>query len=234
MTRDGTTAAQAERQEAFESRYEAGPAVVVVMALELAIALTSKEMGWSLWVFPWWSWLIGIIPEGLLLLALVNDRMRHLLEARGYRRSVALALFGVVTLANLVLLLGLLGSLISGHERSGGELLVKGGIVWATNTITFGLWFWALDGGGPARRLEQNAPRPDFQFPQLADPQVGGDGWYPRLFDYMYVSFTNGIAFSPTDTLPLSQAAKALMLSESAISAVTVLLVAARAVNIFK
>jgi len=60
------------------------------------------------------------------------------------------------------------------------------------------------------------------------------DSWRPELFDYMYVSFTNSIAFSPTDAMPLSRWAKALMLSESAISAVTILLVAARAVNIFK
>ena len=54
------------------------------------------------------------------------------------------------------------------------------------------------------------------------------------LFDYIYVSFTNSIAFSPTDTMPLTRRAKALMLAESAVSAVAVLLVAARAVNIFK
>jgi len=59
-------------------------------------------------------------------------------------------------------------------------------------------------------------------------------GWYPRLFDYIYVSFTNSIAFSPTDSMPLTVRAKMLMLSESAVSALTILLVAARAVNIFK
>jgi hypothetical protein len=56
--------------------------------------------------------------------------------------------------------------------------------------------------------------------------------WRPALFDYMYVSFTNSIAFSPTDAMPLSRRVKFLMLCESTISAITVLLVAARAVNI--
>ena len=55
-----------------------------------------------------------------------------------------------------------------------------------------------------------------------------------RDFDYIYVSFTNSIAFSPTDAMPLTRRAKLLMLTESAISAITILLVAARAVNIFK
>jgi uncharacterized membrane protein len=59
-------------------------------------------------------------------------------------------------------------------------------------------------------------------------------GWYPRLFDYVYVSFTNSVAFSPTDTMPLTRRAKLLMLIESSVSALTILLVLARAVNILR
>jgi hypothetical protein len=57
-------------------------------------------------------------------------------------------------------------------------------------------------------------------------------GWYPRLVDYLYVSVTNSIAFSPTDTMPLTRRIKLAMLTEASVSAITVLLVAARAVNI--
>ena len=221
------------REDEFESRWEAAPAVIAVILLQVAIALVSLMEHWSLWVVPWWVWLIGVGPETVLLVPLMNDRLRHRLERSGHRRLWALALFGVMTLANALLLVAVLASLISGHERSGGQLLVKAGIVWSTNTITFGLWFWALDSGGPIRRLEADPPPPDFLFPQLGIPPVGEPGWYPQLFDYLYVSFTNAIAFSPTDTLPLSRSAKFLMLLESSISALTVLLVGARAVNIF-
>jgi uncharacterized membrane protein len=65
--------------------------------------------------------------------------------------------------------------------------------------------------------------------PQLAEPR-----WHPRLFDYMYVSFTNAVAFSPTDSMPLTRDAKRLMAAESVLSGVTILLVAARAVNILR
>ena len=106
--------------------------------------------------------------------------------------------------------------------------------VWSTNVITYGLWYWAFDRGGPVRRLQPNPPSPDFQFPQMENPELAAPGWQPELLDYIYVSFTNSIAFSPTDAMPLSRRAKLAMLSESAISALTVLLVAARAVNIFK
>ena len=89
------------------------------------------------------------------------------------------------------------------------------------------------DRGGPVRRLESRPPLPDFQFPQMGSTELAPH-WHPLIFDYIYVSFTNSIAFSPTDVLPLTRRAKALMLSESTVSAVTILLVAARAVNILK
>jgi hypothetical protein len=68
----------------------------------------------------------------------------------------------------------------------------------------------------------------------MENPELAAPGWQPHFIDYMYVSFTNSIAFSPTDAMPLSRWAKLLMLLESAISVLVVLLVAARAVNIFK
>lgn len=107
--------------------------------------------------------------------------------------------------------------------------------VWGTNVVAFGLWFWAFDRGGPARRLDpESQPLPDFQFPQLENPQLAEPGWRPHLHDYLYLSFTNSIAFSPTDAMPLTRWAKLLMLAESAISSLTVLVVAARSVNVFK
>ena len=100
--------------------------------------------------------------------------------------------------------------------------------------IAFGLSFWALDRGGPVERLRSDRLLPDFQFPQDENPELAQPGWQPRLVDYVYVSFTNSIAFSPTDAMPLTRRAKLLMLLESSISATTVLLVAARAINILK
>jgi hypothetical protein len=91
-----------------------------------------------------------------------------------------------------------------------------------------------IDRGGPVRRQEPKPPPPDFQFPQMENPDLAAPGWQPHLVDYVYVAFTNALAFSPTDSMPLSRRAKLLMLFESALSALTILLVAARAVNIFK
>ena len=100
--------------------------------------------------------------------------------------------------------------------------------------IAFGLWYWAFDRGGPVRRREPDPPPPDFQFPQMENPELAAPGWHPRLLDYLYLSFTNSVAFSPTDAMPLTRQAKVLMLLEASASAITVLLVAARAVNILR
>jgi uncharacterized membrane protein len=83
-----------------------------------------------------------------------------------------------------------------------------------------------------ARALATARRKPDFQFPQDENPQFARDDWAPRLWDYFYVSLTNAMAFSPTDAMPLTRPAKSLMAAESTLSAITILLVAARAVNI--
>lgn len=222
------------REEEIESRWEAAPAILVVVGLQVLLAVVSRIEHWKLWVFPWWVWLIPIAPEALLLLPLAFHRPRRRLEQLGHRRTVALALLGVVSFANAILLTAVIASLVRGDEKSGGQLLLKAITVWSTNVIAFGLWYWGFDRGGPIRRLQPKPPPPDFQFPQQENPQLAAPGWHPRLADYIYISFTNSIAFSPTDAMPLSRWAKLLMLVESALSSMTVLLVAARAVNIFK
>jgi uncharacterized membrane protein len=111
---------------------------------------------------------------------------------------------------------------------------LKGATIWGTNMITFGLLFWEFDRGGPARRREPDPPPRDFQFPQDENPTLAEPGWHPRLADYVYLSFTNAVAFSPTDVMPLTRRVKMMMLAEAAVSALTTLLVAARAVNILR
>jgi hypothetical protein len=221
-------------EEEIESRVEATFAVGLVIGLQVTLALVSLAGGWTLIGLPGWVWLIPVVPEAALLLALAWSVPRHRLEQLGKRRTVALALVGVITAANVLALTALIASLLSGQEKSGGELLLKGATIWGTNVVTFGLLFWELDRGGPIRRSGLDPPPRDFQFPQDENPALAEPDWHPRLADYVYVSFTNAIAFSPTDAMPLTRRVKMMMLAESAISATTVLLVAARAVNILR
>jgi hypothetical protein len=221
-------------EEEIESRFEATFGVALVMALQVTLALVSLEGGWKLIGLPGWAWLIPTVPEAALLLPLAWSAPRHRLEQMGQRRTVALGLVGVITAANVLALAALIASLVAAQEKSGAELLLKGATIWSTNVITFGLLFWEVDRGGPIRRLAPDPPPCDFQFPQDENPKLAEPNWRPRLADYVYVSFTNAIAFSPTDAMPLTRRVKMMMLAESAISATTVLLVAARAVNILR
>jgi hypothetical protein len=222
------------REAERESQLEAAPAVALVIGLQVVLALVSRSQSWKLWEFSWWLWLIPVGPELALVALLAWHRPRRQLEQMGIRRTVELTLLAVLGCANAFLVFAVIASLVSGDERSGAQLLLKAVTVWGTNVVTFGLWFWMIDRGGPVRRLEPKPPPPDFQFPQMENPELAAPGWQPHLVDYVYVAFTNALAFSPTDAMPLSRRAKLLMLFESAMSALTILLVAARAVNIFK
>ena len=56
--------------------------------------------------------------------------------------------------------------------------------------------------------------------------------WWPTYVDYLFLGFSTATAFSPTDALPLTPCAKLLMMLESSISLVTIIVVAARSINI--
>jgi hypothetical protein len=223
----------ARHEVEIETRWEAGPAMAIAILLQVALAVSSGTQGWTTWGLSWWIWLLPVVPEALFIVSTLSLPHRALVEM-GIRREVGIVLVALASVTNAFLVLTVIASLVSGHESSGAHLLLKGGTVWLTNVILFGLWFWIFDRGGPANRLEPEPPPPDFQFPQMENPELASPNWRPHFVDYMYVSFTNSIAFSPTDSMPLGRWAKLLMLLEAGVSAMVILLVAARAVNIFK
>jgi hypothetical protein len=112
------------------------------------------------------------------------------------------------------------------------QLLVGAGIVLATNIVTFGLLYWQLDGGGTDGRLVRARSYPDFQFPQTVTQGLGAPNWQPRFPDHLYLAFTNVVAFSPTDTLPLTHRVKGLMAIQSLISLAVLVLVLSKVINI--
>jgi uncharacterized membrane protein len=210
------------------------PFALAAAAVLIALALVANHAGWeALGQSLWWMWLVVAAPylvlAGTLFLGL-NRLVRH-----DHRREIVIGLLTLVWVFNVLGVVVLVASLIahSATRITGAQLLASGGAVWLTNAIAFGLAFWELDCGGPvARALATESRKPDFQFPQDENPQLASQGWTPRLWDYFYLSLTNATAFSPTDAMPQTRTAKALMAAESMLSLVTVLLVAARAVNI--
>jgi len=219
---------------AREARDDAAPFALGAAGILIVLALVSLRANWELLGHQlWWMWLIVAAPYVLLWATLLFG-LGPLLR-RDRRRDIVIGLLGIVWFFNVVGVVVLVVSLVS-HTAvniTGRQLLMSGGVVWFANAIAFGLAYWELDSGGPvARALSEEPRKPDFQFPQDENPQLAREGWAPRLLDYFYVSLTNAMAFSPTDAMPLTRLAKTLMAAESTLSAVTILLVAARAVNI--
>lgn len=149
-------------------------------------------------------------------------------------RLASMLLIASISLANAWSAARLIKGLVLGASLSAESLLGRGGAIYATNIIVFGLWYWELDRGGPAARAQALSPYPDFLFPQQANPELAPEHWRPVFWDYLWLSYTNATAFSPTDVMPLSRWAKCLMFVQSAISLTTVALVVARAVNILR
>lgn len=208
-----------------ESRWPVAVAIAVAIALQ--VALPDHLVLQSRWLLP-------SLELALLIALIVANPVRFNQESRA-QRAASLTLTGLLSLANAwsatLLVLGLV------HGRDGQDaaaLLASGVAIWLTNIIAFGLWYWQFDRGGPAARAHARQLLPDFQFVQMQTPELAPPEWEPEFVDYLYLSFTNATAFSPTDVMPLSRWAKLTMLAQALVSLVTVALVIARAVNILK
>jgi len=202
-------------------------AVAIMVAIGLQVALPDQLVLSSRWLLP------GV--ELVLLIGLiVANPARFDRESRALRAG-SLCLTGLLSVANAGSAVLLVLGLVQGRGGDDpGPLLASGAAIWLTNIIAFGLWYWQFDRGGPAARAHAHQPLPDFLFVQMQNPELAHPEWEPQFVDYLYLSFTNATAFSPTDTMPLSRWAKLTMLVQSAVSLVTVALVIARAVNILK
>jgi hypothetical protein len=199
----------------------------------------------DLTIFPWW--LASVVEVALLAplsvaTAWTHSQMRqaksehHWTRIHHHRRTIrraAVVLTAIITLINFQSLFVVLRALLYGARGATGQsLLIDALNIWFTNVVVFALWFWNIDRGGPAAWSLVKQPVADFMFPQMGPDCPGGAEWTPGFFDYLFVSFTNATAFSPTDTLPLTVRVKVLFMVEASASLLTVGLVAARAVNI--
>lgn len=176
------------------------------------------------------------ILEGALLVGLsVANPVR--IERRGpVIRAASIGLIMLITAANAVSAVLLIRAIVTAQPMTSfaGPLLTSGASIWITNVIAFGLWYWEFDRGGPVVRAEGTARPPDLLFPQMTSPHLASPDWEPYFVDYLYLSFTNATAFSPTDVMPLARWAKLTMAVQSAVSLAVGALVIARAVNILK
>jgi hypothetical protein len=201
----------------------------VVIAI-LAAVVIQHSIPVQYTVVPRWP-LVGM--ELLLLLVLLLINPVRLSRPTTVGKWASLALTAAITIDNTASAVVLAKRILSGEvSNNAAVLLGSGAAIFVTNVIAFGIWYWELDRGGPFARRAGQQPYPDFLFPQMSDPDKAGPDWRPTFVDYLYVSFTNVVAFSPTDTMPLARWAKGMMTIQSLVSMSTIALVIARAVNV--
>ena len=214
------------RRTQGERRWPAGLAVTATAALQLALP-TRLAM-------PPRFLLPGL--EMLLLIGLTAANPGRIDRRDMHLRVAGIVLIGAVSLANIWSAARLVEELVRAKPiaDSAARLMVNGGSIYLTNIIAFALWYWELDRGGPAARTHGVECYPDFLFPQMSSPDLAPPDWEPIFLDYLYVSFTNATAFSPTDVMPLTRSAKVAMALQSTVALATVALVVSRAINILK
>jgi hypothetical protein len=127
--------------------------------------------------------------------------------------------------------------LFSITKRSGNRdaafLLIDAVLVWLMNLMVFTIWYWMLDRGGPDRRGTAQVGRRDWLFPQDQSAVEGWEDWKPGFTDYLYAAFAYSASFGPNDTQMLSQRFKVLSMAQTMLSLTVVVMIAARAINLF-
>jgi uncharacterized membrane protein len=197
----------------------------MLIAIGLQFALPDRFSVGSRYILP--------VIELLLLIALSVTTPKEPVFRSITRRINAVLLIAIAAVANIYSLSQVANALLQGKNSAtdGRQLIIVAINIYLTNIIIVGLWYWEMDGGGPGQRRRTDKHYKDFLFPQDQNEEKYPK-WRPTFVDYLYVSGTNAMAFSPTDTMPLSRRAKVLMFVQATVSLIAIALVAARAVNI--
>jgi hypothetical protein len=181
-------------------------------------------------------WLAPLVLLILLAILIIGDPGR-IDRQKPWLRITTGAMIALLTLANLFAAGRLVGAIITVNKVFASDalaLLGTGAMIWITNVVTFGLWYWDLDRGGAAARAHHPQADPAFVFAEMQHTEYTSAGWMPKFADYLSLSFWTATAFSPTDVSAIKRWAKLMMMTEAAVSLAIGVLVIARAVNILK
>jgi len=230
MTSEGKSArepaiAPAAAANRGEHWWPVATAIIVVAGLHLALPAQYRERP---------RWVLPAVMLALLIVLIVGDPGR-IDRQRTWLRITTSTVIAVITLANLFAAVGLVVDILTNdklYTNNAGGLLATGGVVWITNVIAFGLWYWDLDRGGAAARAHHPQRNPAFVFPEMQHTNYVDPAWVPRFVDYLSLAFWTATAVSPTDVSAIRPWAKLLMMLEAAGSLALAVLVVSRAINI--
>jgi hypothetical protein len=202
-------------------------ALAIVVTAGLHVVLPAKYRANPPWVGP-------AVLLALLAALIIGDPGR-IDRQKTWLRITTSSVIAFITVANLFAAAHLVHDIITSNKlfaNNATGLLATGGVIWATNVIAFGLWYWDLDRGGAAARAHQPYANPAFVFPEMLHTGYTPATWVPEFADYLSLAFWTATAFSPTDVSAIKRWAKLLMMIEAAVSLGIGALVIARAINI--
>jgi hypothetical protein len=202
-------------------------ALAIVVVAFLHVALPAKYRVNPAWVAP-------AVLLALLAALIIGDPGR-IDRQKTWLRIGTSAVIALLTVANLLAAARLVDDILTNsklYASNATGLLATGGVIWATNVIAFGLWYWDLDRGGAAARAHHPQANPAFIFPEMLHTDYVPAPWVPQFIDYLSLGFWTATAFSPADISAIRPWAKLLMITEAAVSVVIGGLVIARAINI--
>src|SRR5262245_2775671 len=203
------------------------PVALAVLAAALLLAILAARVS----MLPFWVPHVLVfallVPMASVMLSTAKERWVRI------ERMSTLLFFVVAGSGMVANLTQLIAEMLNrSGEVDGLQLLTSSVAIWVNNVLTFSLLYWQMDRGGPEARAASSSPRPDWFFAQEGARENVPPDWRPTFVDYLFLGFSTGTAFSPTDTLPLTSRAKMLMMLQSAISLVTIVAVMSRAINI--
>jgi len=202
-------------------------ALAIIVVAGLHVALPAGYRVRPVWLFP------GIVLA-LLAVLIIGDPGR-IDRQKTWLRFTTSAVIAVVTVGNLFAAIRLVVEILTNNKLFAshpGGLLAAGAVVWATNVVAFGLWYWDLDRGGAAARAHDPYRNPAFVFPEMQNKEYMPAAWVPQFVDYLSLAFWTATAISPTDISAIRPWAKLLMMLEASCSIVLAALVIARAINV--
>jgi hypothetical protein len=204
-------------------------ALAIIVVAGLHVALPAKYRGNPPWVGP------AVLLA--LLAALVIGDPGRIDRQKTWLRIITGTLIAFVTAANLFAAAHLVHDILTSSKLFASNatgLLATGGVIWVTNVIAFGLWYWDLDRGGAAARAHHPQASPAFVFPEMLLTGYAPAAWVPEFADYLSLAFWTATAFGPTDVSAIKRWAKLLMMMEAMVSLGIGALVIARAINILQ
>jgi hypothetical protein len=197
----------------------------IFLGIIVTIGILLSVLSENLTIGPSWMYLV---------LTLILSIPFFITLFRGFHeqtRLLALTILGVISIGLVSSVFFLVLHLFS-HTMDASNLFRNAAILWVTNVIVFGVWYWEIDQGGPIARHMNHRLSTDFLFPQMISDAPYWSLWKPQFIDYLFLAFNTSTAFSPTDTMVMSKRAKLLMMAQGSISLVIVAILAARAINI--